>query len=210
VREPSYTELDYNAPGSLGNSGLSRQHTRTLELSWREKQPFAEGGIALFAEDGHNLVDWVRTAPGGSWNAMNLDHVRTYGLVADAAVPITHTVEATLSYQALTKTCDTNFYASRYVLDYPKQTIRAGVRARLTSDLAVACWQECAVYADNPARNGTDVSLAANAELRWRVWPQEGVDVAIGVVNPWNNTFETYPGQPSAGRRCYASMKRTW
>ena len=210
VREPSYTELDYNSPGSLGNHGLERQRTRTLELSWREKQSFAEGGLTLFAEDGHDQVDWVRLAPNGRWTAVNLDHVRTYGLVADAAVPITRAVAATFSYQALTKSCDTNAYASRYVLDYPMQTVRAGVSARLTDHLALACWQECSVYANNPAREGSDVSLAANAELRWQVWPQAGLEAALGIVNPWNRTFETYPGQPGADRRYYASMKRTW
>ena len=141
---------------------------------------------------------------------MVLMGVSKLALAADATVPLTHTVAMTFSYQALAKTCDTNVYASRYVLDYPEQTWRAGVRARLTDNLAFACWQECAVYAANPARNGTDVFLAANAELRWRVWPREGMEVAIGVVNPWNNTFETFPGQPIADRRCYASMKRTW
>jgi len=210
VREPSFTELNYNSPGSLGNSGLERQLTRTVELSWREKQPFADGGLALFVEDGHNLVDWVQSPSGGPWTAANLDHVRTYGLVADAAVPITHDMEATFSYQALIKTSDTNVFASRYVLDYPRQTVRAGIRVLLTSGIAFACWQEVAVYADNPARNGSDISAAANAELRWQVWPQEGLEIAIGVVNPWNSTFETYPGQPGADRRFYASAKRTW
>ncbi|MFZ4396796.1 MAG: TonB-dependent receptor domain-containing protein [Kiritimatiellia bacterium] len=210
VRQPSYTELNYNSPSSLGKAGLERQHTRTLELAWREKQSFAEGGLALFAEEGRNLVDWVRRVPAGRWTAMNLEQVRTYGLVADAAIPVTHAVDATVSYQALLKTCVTNLYASRYVLDYARQTIRAGVRARLTDNLALACWQACEFYADNPARSGSDVSLAANVELRWQVWPQEGVEIAVGASNPWNNTFETYPGQPSADRRCYASMKRTW
>ena len=210
VREPSYTELNYNSPGSLGNSGLERQHTRTLELAWREKQSFAEGGLALFAEDSHDLVDWVRQAPGGRLIATNLDHMRTYGLMADAAAPITPTVDATCSYQALTKTCDTDVYASRYALDYPEQSVCVGIRAWLTPALAFACWQECGVYADNPARNGSEASFAANAELRWQVWRQQGLEVAAGVVNPWNDAFETYPGQPVAGRRCYASMKRTW
>ncbi len=210
VREPSYTELDYESPGSLGNNGLQRQHTRTLELAWRETHACAEGGVALFAEDGRNLVDWVRSTPGGRWVATNLDHVRTYGFLADAAVPITHTVAATFAYQALAKTCATDVYASRYVLDYPEQSIRLGVRVRLIDDLAFACWQECAVYAGNPDRDGTDVSLAASAELRWRFWPKEGVELAAGIVNPWDSSLEIYPGQPSAGPRVYASMKRTW
>jgi iron complex outermembrane receptor protein len=210
VRQPSFTELNYNSPGSLGNSGLERQHTRTVELAWREKQSFAEGGLALFAEDGRELVDWVQSLPGGRWIATNLGRVRTYGLVADAEVPLTRTVAATLSYQALRKTSDTAAYASRYVLDYPEHQLRTGLRARLAPGLGFACWQECAAYADNPARNGPDVNLAANAELRWQVWPQQGLEVAAGVVNPWGRTFETYPGQPSAGPRGYASMKRTW
>ena len=181
-----------------------------MELSWREKHSFAEGGLTLFAEDGHDQVDWVRTISSPRWTAVNLEQTRTYGLVADAAVPLTHTVAATLSYQVLSKTCNTNVYASRYVLDYPMQTIRAGLSTRLTDNLALACWQECSVFADNPARNGSDVSLAANAELRWQVWPQAGLEAALGLVNPWNRTFETYPGQPGADRRYYASIKRTW
>ena len=141
---------------------------------------------------------------------MNLDRVRTYGLVADAAVPITRTIATTFSYQALAKTCDTPLYASRYVLDYPEQTVRLGGRFRIADELALACWQECGVYAENPARDGSNISLSSNAELRWRMWPQEGLEVAIGVVNAWHDAFETYPGQPVAGRRVYASMKRTW
>lgn len=210
VREPSFTELDYNSPGSLGNSGLERQHTRTLELAWREKRSFAEGGLAFFAEDGHDMVDWAQFAPGGPWQATNLDPVRTYGLVADAAAPLARALDATFSYQALVRACDTELHASRYVLDYPEHTVRLGARVRLSDNLALACWQECAVYAENPARNGSSISLAANAEVRWRVWPQEGLEIAIGVVNPWSDRFEIYPGQPVAGPRAYASMKRTW
>jgi iron complex outermembrane receptor protein len=210
LRQPSYTELNYDSPGSLGNNGLDRQRTRTLELAWRETRAGNEGGLALFAEDGENLVDWVRNTPGGRWTAANLENVRTYGLVADAKVPLARSVTLFGSYQVLSRVCSTNVLASRYVLDYPQHTIRLGMQARLLEDLAFACWQECAVYAANPARRGPDTGLAANAELRWQVWSRQGLEVAAGILNPWGSDFETYPGQPPAGRRFYASMRRTW
>jgi len=210
VREPSYTELNYESPGSLGNRGLERQQTRTLELAWREQRSSAAGGLALFAEDGRNLVDWVRNAPGGRWLATNLDAVRTYGLLADAQVPVTRHFAAIVSYQALAKESDTDVYASRYVLDYPEHTVRIGMQAQLRDDLTCACWQECNAYADNPARGGPDASWAAHAELRWQVWQPKGLEVALGVENPWNESFEAYPGQPCAERRVYASARHTW
>lgn len=211
VREPSYTELNYNSPGSLGNAGLERQETRTLDLSWREKAPEAEGGIAVFAQDGSEMVDWVRqTASSTAWVATNLVHVETLGLLADAAIPVTSGTDLTGSYLALAKASGTGVYASRYVLDYPRHTLRAGVRTRLTSEITLSVQQEAAAYRDNPARAGTDLSLGACAEVRWRVWRRARLEVAAGVYNPWNNRFETYPGQPAAGTRGSLSASRTW
>ena len=210
VREPSFTELNYESPGSLGNSGLQRQHTRTVDLSWREEGRDASGGVSLFAEEGRNMVDWLRQVPGGPWVATNLEEVRTLGLLADVAVPLTQAANLTGSYMALAKSCDTPVYASRYVLDYPEQTVRVGGRVRLSPDWTLSVRQEAALYGENPARRGTRVALGATAEVRWRVWRRAGIDTALGVANPWNNRFETYPGQPVAGTRVDLSVQRTW
>ena len=210
VREPSYTELDYESPGSLGNSGLQRQLTRDAEFIWREHGDSVAGGVAVFAEEGCELVDWAKLAPGGPWTAINLDRVYTVGMTADVAVPVTESSDALASYQALGKWSDTDLYASRYVLDYPRQTVRVGGRFRLTSALTLNVWQELDLYADNPARTGTSVSPAAGAELRWQPLRREKMEIAIGVVDPWNSHFETYPGQPAAGSRGYVSGKFEW
>ena len=66
--------------------------------------------------------------------------------------------------------------------------------------------QEAALYDENPARRGTRLSLGATAELRWQAWRRKGIEAALGVANPWNNRFETYPGQPVAGTRVALSV----
>ena len=210
VRQPSYTELNYLSPGSLGNLGLKRQHSRLEEFSWRERGETASGGIALFAEQVRQQVDWVRMAPGGPWTAVNLDSVHTFGLVAEAAVPLSKATDWTCSWTILAKSCDVPVYASRYALDYPRHSLRVGVRTRIRPNLAVSFWQECSLYADNPARTGSDLSVAANAELRWQPGLTPGNSLAVGIVNPWNHDFQTYPGQPGAGTRIYASLCQDW
>lgn len=210
VRPPSYTELNYLSPGSLGNLGLKRQHSRLEEFSWREEGDSASGGISLFAEQVRQQVDWVRLAPGGRWTAVNLDSVRTLGLVADLALVLNGATEGTLSYTALAKQSDTPVYASRYALDYPRHAFRAGVRSRLLPGLSLFCWQEWAIYADNPARTGSDLSCSAHGELRWRPLRDAETSLAIGISNPWNRDFQPYPGQPGAGRRITASLRQEW
>lgn len=208
VREPSYTELNYESPGSLGNSGLERQHTRTLEADWREQAGPADGGIGAFVQDGREMVDWVKLTPGGRWTAMNLGEVRSYGLLADGAMQVNSALSVFGSWQMIAKACDASMYASRYVLDYSRQTARVGLRARLTDRVTLNASQEAAFYAGNAARSGTAVALNARAECVWQV--RRSLNLAAGVENPWDSRFETYPGQPSAGARWTMRARSDW
>jgi len=211
VRQPSYTELYYFSPTSVGNANLERQETREFHLSWREKTSTADGGVLVFAQDGHNMVDWAKSsANSGTWGATNLVRVNTFGYLADIIVPVSKKLDLSSSYQGIIKESETHVSASRYVLDYPMQTVRIGVKAKLNSSISFSLQQEAEVYRKNPARAGTDVELTSCAEIRWCVWKKAGVDILLGVYNPWNNRFETYPGQPSSGTREYASVRHTW
>ncbi len=210
VRQPSYTELNYESPASLGNTGLDRQETRLAELGWKGQTGLFKWQATLFNEDGKNIVDWIRTAPGSRWNAVNLTDVRTWGAAADLRVAVTSGTELGLDLLALTKDCDTGFYASRYAMDYPDASASASLRHRLTRDLLIRFRQGASKYAGNPVREHGDWFFDTGAELQWRLPHTTSFTLNTGVDNLLSDDFQLYPGQEPAGRRIFGSLAYAW
>jgi len=210
VRQPSYTELNYESPSSLGNAGLERQHTQTTELGWKGRETIFSWKTAAFYEDGHNTVDWIRTSPSSRWTAANLDDIRTCGFAANGQAEVASDTDLGLDVLALTKDCNTPFYSSRYAMDYPDARASATLRHRFTRDLFIRLRQSASDYADNPVREHGDWFLDTSAELQWRLPRAEKVTLNAGVDNLFDNDFQIYPGQESAGRRIFASLAYAW
>jgi len=101
VRQPSYTELNYNSPASLGNTGLQRQHTRMAELGWKGEADRLTWRTAFFYEDSENVVDWVQAVPGARWTSVNLQGTETFGVAADGTFRAAPSAEVGLDALAL-------------------------------------------------------------------------------------------------------------
>ena len=210
VRQPSYTELNYESPSSLGNAGLDRQQTRTAELGWKGQANLLTWKAALFYEEGENIVDWVRAAPDSRWTAVNLDEIRTWGAAADGRVEVTGDSDVGLDLLALAKECDTGFYASRYAMDYPDASAGATLRHRFTRDLFIRLRQGVSKYEGNPVRSHDDWLVNTSAEIQWRLPRVQGFTLNAGVDNLLDDDFQTYPGQETAGRRFFTSLACAW
>lgn len=210
VRQPSYTELNYESPSSLGNAGLDRQQTRTTEFGWKGQADIFTWKTAVFYEEGENIVDWIRAAPGSRWTSVNLDEVQTWGLAADGRAALTADTELGLDFLTLAKTCDTDLYASRYALDYPDVSTGASLRHRLTRDLLFRLRQGVSKYESNRVREYDDWFLNTGAEFQWRLPRADGFTLNAGVENLLDDDFQVYPGQESAGRRFFASLAYAW
>ena len=210
VRQPSYTELNYESPSSLGNAGLERQQTQTTEFRWKGQADIFNWKTTLFYEDGQNIVDWIRTSPGSRWTSVNLDDVHTYGFAADGRAALTADTDVGLDVLALAKDCDTAFYASRYALDYPEASAGTTLRQRLTRDLLVRVRQGVSKYESNPVREHDDWFLNTCAELQWRLPRVPGFTLNAGVDNLLDDDFQIYPGQEAAGRRFFGSLAYAW
>jgi len=210
VRQPSYTELNYESPSSLGNAGLKRQRTRTAEAGWKGQADRLAWRATLFHERGANIVDWLRRESGGRWEAVNLDDIATWGFAANARLSLSADTDFGADLLALAKRCDTDVHASRYAMDYPDAAAGATLRHRLTRDLLVRVRQGVSKYAANRARAHDDWLLDTGAELQWRLPGLDGATLSAGASNLLGDDFQLYPGQESAGRRFYASLTITW
>jgi len=210
VRQPSYTELNYESPSSLGNAGLERQQTRTTELGWKGRADIFTWKTAAFYEEGQNIVDWIKPTSASRWTAVNLDEVQTYGFTADGRASLTPDTDVGLDLLALAKACDAGFYSSRYAMDYPDASAGATLRHRLTRDVLIRLRQGVSKYEGNPVRTHDDWFWNTCAEVQWRLPRVKGFTLNAGVDNLLDDDFQVYPGQDPAGRRYFASLAYAW
>jgi outer membrane receptor protein involved in Fe transport len=211
VRQPSFTELDYESPASLGNAGLGNERSTEVEAGLKSSwSPTCRTRVAGFRRRTKDTIDWVRQAPGGRWLATDLGEVTTTGIEAEAAYSPSPNLALSLFGQSLTKRGEMDIYASRYVYNYPEE--RLGL---------AACWSPVAwcelrtqqtvmVHADNPARTsdrwGTESSLAV------AVKPPHWTGLALGleVTNLFDDDTQLLPGQKRSGQRVMGTVKACW
>jgi len=205
ARQPSYTELNYESPGSLGNRDLKRQQSLLFEAGYRRDRPRRPAGLILFAEESRNTVDWIRTAPGTRWTAENLGRIRTVGCQVYGAIALGPAVMVSADYLGLDKTsADDPPFASRYVLDYAPHRLRFAIRWRPLSWAGLTFRETLARYQANPARQGTRTEASAALEAEVTI-PRMDLVLKGGVMNLWDSDFQTFPGQPPPGREWYLS-----
>lgn len=204
VRQPSYTELNYESPGSLGNRNLKRQESLRSEAGWQAEDAQGRIGGTVFWDDSRRVVDWVQAEPGARWTAVNLDRVRTAGFLGYASRRLGDRWSLNGEYLALDKDSNEPVYASRYALDYARQEWRAGIRVAPASNWRIGIWQTAGFYRRNPARRHGAAEYQSNLEAQYR-FNRFGAVVSAGIANLWDRDFESLPGQPPAGRQIYVS-----
>jgi iron complex outermembrane receptor protein len=123
-RIPTYTELYYSSPISVGNPDLKSEETLNYEagLNWLNSNYSAR--ISLFRKEGKNLIDWVRTNEGKPWTARNISRINTNGFEIYLSIkpsgffdyfPI---YKISTDYTFLNSDKKNTSYQSEYLLDF--------------------------------------------------------------------------------------------
>ncbi len=211
-REPSYTELNYESPASLGNAGLrNQQAARTaLALSGPLGDTLSFRGT-LFHRDEQDSVDWIRAdAEATRWEAANLDGVETLGLDVGLEWRPHDRLDLGLWVQGLDKEADAPPYASRYLLDYAELLAQFNLLWRATSWLELDVVQQYRRQAENRLRQDRDGVLGRVA-LYLQLPGSRLPRLTLDVTNPWDDDLERFPGQPTyAPRRISVSLSSAW
>ncbi len=212
VRQPSFTELNYNSPGSLGNQGLERQHDRSLEAGWRgtSAQGACDGRAAVFATRSANAVDWIKPTLASRWLATSLGTVDTVGCEAAGTWHPDRRTDLGVGYALLQKRAAGDVFASRYVLDYPEHALKLTWRRELSPLCEVRILQGVQYQTGNPVRTSGRWAVPAACELRFRCLPRAGAELVLACDNLWGRRFETFPGQPAAGRSVSVAVVAAW
>ncbi|MGQ9662452.1 MAG: TonB-dependent receptor, partial [Kiritimatiellia bacterium] len=210
VRRPSYTELNYESPGSLGNAGLPRQKERSIETGVHTEFDNLSCRAAAFFASSDHTVDWAKLdASAVRWEAVDLGRVDTRGFEVECGY-CGSILSGTCGYTILSKSSDFLPYASRYVLDFPEHLIRITATWRVANQCLLTASQGLRWQTENAARSGDSTGFPAHAVLHFsqRAFPFCGVSVAV--ENLWDDDFETYPELAAAPRRLSVAATIAW
>jgi vitamin B12 transporter len=202
-RAPTWTELYYVDPTSVGNASLVPERFWSGDAGARIGRA---GGVLLdlgvFARDAQNLIDWVKPAGAAAtvpWVATNIGDAQYRGIEASLALPAWRGLEPSFSATGLTFTdAQGNGLTGKYAL----RPLTEQVTARATYPL----WEPLrAIVELMAAQRATEERyVTGNLRLEWR---HERMRVTVDLRNLTNAEWLDASGVDVAGRALYVGVE---
>lgn len=215
TRMPSYTELTYESPANVGTYDLPLSHTRTLALDYafmpKDEKPIVERARAgAFFSRSERLTDWIKSAAAGRWTATALEPVTFFGLSGDALFKITDNFKLMFDGAVTIKETDTDYYSSRYVMDYPIAAFAAELKYDITDFWRISYRQGVEAWKSNSVRNSNRVRNVSRLETELKMPWNKDLSITLGMADLFDQAFEVVPGQRAAGLTGYLAVTYKW
>ena len=214
VRLPSYTELNYNSPGSFGNTGLGPQTTDQIEIGLKGiPSESMDWKVSAFHRRSENTIDWMKTNSVARWTATDIGTLDVYGLEAQLGWYPAQNLEIQFAYTWLYKDKeaeDFGAYASRYALDYPEHLLQASLLWRPVDAVEIGTVQTLRLQTDNNARTSGDVGADSSFVVRYTPACIDYATLSLLINNAWDDDFQAFPGQRPPERFAGVSMTLNW
>jgi len=192
-RLPSFTELYYTDPATLGSPNLKPEQawSREVAAEWRPSARIL-AQATVFDRSDRNDIDYVRESSGDPWQAANLGRLRATGVEASLQIPLCEGNQLTLSYTGMHLRTDlAPGLLTEYTSNYPVHNGTLNYQGAIARLLLVR------------TRLGV---LERNGHDPYPLW-----DVALARANGWmrpylqftnltNTAYQEIPGVAMPGR----------
>jgi iron complex outermembrane receptor protein len=201
-RVPSYTDLYYHDPASVGSPTLRPEKAWSYEsgASWNSGGGL-KADVAYFERWERDGIDYVRASPNDLWRAANIERLHFRGVEASADARVAGSQRIGLQYCALRGAQQAaGGMESRYVFNYPSNTglvswtgtlpgrltmrSRIGVTARRARE-AYAVWDvrgTAALGRVHPYLQLSNLGGAVYEEIAGVVMPGRSMMVGVDIV----------------------------
>ncbi|MBL7011705.1 MAG: TonB-dependent receptor [Kiritimatiellales bacterium] len=220
VRLPSYTELNYNSPGSLGNMGLKPQTTEQMEVGLKGiPSESTDWKVSAFHRRSKNTIDWMKTNSVARWTAADIGNLDVYGVEARLGWYPAQNLEMQFAYTWIYKDREAgdiniapgiNGYASRYALDYPEHLAQASLLWRPVDAVEIGTVQTLRYQTENNTRTSSDFGADSSFVVRYTPPKLDYATLALLINNAWDDNFQAFPGQRPPERYAGVSLTLNW
>ncbi|MGO8719500.1 MAG: TonB-dependent receptor plug domain-containing protein [Acidobacteriaceae bacterium] len=199
-RLPTYTDLYYSDPTTVGNSMLKPESTWDYEggLDWYPRSSLAVSVTGFYSPQ-TNFIDYVRTSPTALWHATNLNGLSFTGTEASLNWQASHSQQVNLSWTWLAGAQSVlHGLQSEYLFNYPVNN-------------AVVNW-----YANVGHWAMINTRVGVQQRFQQTAYPVWDVSVAheygrfqpfLQMTNLSNTGYDEIPGVPMPGRAFLGGVK---
>ncbi|HPW54388.1 MAG: TonB-dependent receptor [Thermoanaerobaculaceae bacterium] len=197
-RQPSFTDLHYVSPATVGNPALRPEHAWSDEALLRVPVRWTLLELSVFRRDARDLIDYLR-GDDGVYRAANHARVVTRGGEVSLALAPWRVLAATRVWASwLDSEVDVDPSRSRYALSHPRAEAGASTRAALPAGItADVSWR----WRD--PRTGPSYSLV---DARLSRGLRGGFSLEVGASNLLGTRYEELDGILMPGRWVTASV----
>jgi vitamin B12 transporter len=202
-RIPTYTELYYSSPISVGNSKLKPEETLNYEAGINLLKEEYYFRISIFRKEGKNLIDWVRI-DSEPWTAKNITKTNIHGfeinfsLAPNLIIKSLPVYKISIDYSYLDSDKKTDDYESEYLLDF--------LRNQLIINFENYWW--LGIRQSWLVRYEDRVNFEDNIIVDSQISKEVGYfSLFIKATNLFNKSYQQISGVPLPGRWIIAGLK---
>ncbi|MGR7812958.1 TonB-dependent receptor plug domain-containing protein [Lacinutrix undariae] len=163
-RVPTYTDLFYSDPTTLGNENLEPEEAIAEEFGIKYNTKNLTVSAAVFNRDSKKLIDFVKENEADLWEAVNIVDLNTKGFEANAKYAFTaanHKQSINLGYTFIEDEIkDLNVNFSRYSINSLKHQATASFRSQFFKNISQTIVYKYAQRTSGQSYNVYDASIA--------------------------------------------------
>lgn len=202
MRIPSFTELYYNDPVTLGNDSLSSEKAVNYQLGYNYKKQALSLGAVFFLRDEKDFIDWVKhSLSQAKWQAENITRDKVYGVEGSLNWKAAGSLELSANYTYINKTID----ETGLIYKYGQNWCRHLAQGSFIFDLAFGQQSLTFSYKKKPGRRGW---VILNTHFSCGFFKK--AQVFLDITNLLDIDYQEIEGIPSPGRWLQAGLRIDW
>jgi iron complex outermembrane receptor protein len=162
-RIPTYTDLFYSDPTTLGNENLNPEEAITEEIGVKYFNQNFNASAAIFNRDSNNLIDYVKENESDKWKATNIQDLNSFGFEANTSYgfkSLGFNQNLSISYTYLKEKLDGNsFKFSRYSINSLKHHFTSTFRSQFLKNISHSIVYKFAERTNGQSYNVVDVKV---------------------------------------------------
>ena len=202
MRIPSFTELYYSDPTTLGDTRLEPEKATGFETGYEYQKEKTGAGVTLFVRNEKEMIDWVKhDVSDARWKAENITQAVVWGVENYAKVDINKRVHVEANYTYIGKHIDEQGLLYKYGPNYAAHLFNAF----LTFQFPFGNQGVGITYKKKPHRRGWALfgaDLNRNLTRHCRLF--------LKVQNLLNVEYQEIEGIPQPGRAIEAGLRFEW
>ena len=201
MRVPSFTELYYSDPTTLGNSGLTAEKAWNYQVGLEYNTEELFSSLAFFLRRERGMIDWVKSDPSQLWQAKNITRDNVFGVEYYLRKKINEVLSLDANYTYTDKSMDTQGYLYKYGPNYARHLVNTVFNIHFSFGRQEIGFS----YKKRPGRRGW---LLMNAGLNYGL--NRHSRIFLNAANILNVEYQDIEGIPQPGRYVEAGLSLEW